>query len=69
MRSQTCPRTPDHARDRHHWSRQLRCRLARAGRILAALATGDPVDHDLSPFRLARFEGWNGRAEALTLHG
>lgn len=39
------------------------------GRILAALATGDPVDHDLAPFRLARFEGWNGRAEALTLHG
>lgn len=40
------------------------------GRILGALATDDDPGHDLSPFRLSRFNDWAGQAAApLSLHG
>lgn len=39
------------------------------GRILAALALGEAPGFDLDAFRLARFDGWNGPAAELTLHG
>ena len=40
------------------------------GRILAALATGEEPGHDLSPFRLSRFNSWaGGDCAPLSLHG
>ena len=39
------------------------------GRILADLVQGRTPDLKLAPFALARFAGWNGPAEAVTLHG
>ena len=39
------------------------------GRILAAMVRGEPQEHDLAPFRLARFSGWNQPSEPVTLHG
>lgn len=39
------------------------------GRVLAGLATGRPASFDLSPFAAARFAGWNGCSEPVTLHG
>ncbi len=39
------------------------------GRILAGLATGTNPAFDLAPFAAARFTGWNGANEPITLHG
>jgi sarcosine oxidase subunit beta len=39
------------------------------GRILACLVQGEVLEVDLSPFRRARFAGWNAVAEPPTLHG
>lgn len=39
------------------------------GRILSALALGEDPGLPLQPFNLARFDGWNGPYEGLTLHG
>jgi sarcosine oxidase subunit beta len=37
--------------------------------IMAALVQGTDIDLPLEPFRIERFEGWNGVAEPITLHG
>jgi sarcosine oxidase subunit beta len=39
------------------------------GRIMAALAQDRDPGLPLEPFRIERFDGWNGTAEAITLHG
>ena len=39
------------------------------GRIMAALVQGDDPGLPLDPFRIERFEGWNGIAKPMTLHG
>ena len=39
------------------------------GRVLAGLVTGVDAGFDLAPFRHARFVGWNGVNEGVTLHG
>ena len=39
------------------------------GRILASLVQGQTPEVDISPFRIGRFDGWNGPSAALTLHG
>jgi sarcosine oxidase subunit beta len=39
------------------------------GRIMAALVQGDDPGLPLGPFGIARFDGWNGPAEPITLHG
>lgn len=39
------------------------------GKILAGLAMGEDPGLPLQPFALARFDGWNGPYEGLTLHG
>jgi sarcosine oxidase subunit beta len=39
------------------------------GRIMAAFVQGDNIDLPLEPFRIERFDGWNGVAEPITLHG
>ena len=39
------------------------------GRIMAALVQGNDIDLPLDPFRIERFDGWNGVAEPITLHG
>ena len=39
------------------------------GRILSGMVRGEAPEFDLSPFRLARFQGWNRASEPVTLHG
>ncbi len=39
------------------------------GRIAAALVQGRDSGLPLDPFRIQRFDGWNGIAEPITLHG
>jgi sarcosine oxidase subunit beta len=39
------------------------------GRIMAALVQGEDPGLPLGPFGIARFDGWNGPAESITLHG
>lgn len=39
------------------------------GRIMAALVQGNDPGLPLDPFRIERFDGWNGIAEPITLHG
>ena len=39
------------------------------GQIAAAMVQEQPVDLPLKPFALARFDGWNAPATAMTLHG
>lgn len=39
------------------------------GKILAGLVQGDPPELDITPFRFARFEGWNAPFARVTLHG
>ena len=39
------------------------------GRIMAALVQGNDPGLQLDPFRIERFDGWNGIAEPITLHG
>lgn len=39
------------------------------GRIMAALVQGKDTGLPLDPFRIERFDGWNGVAEPITLHG
>lgn len=39
------------------------------GQIMARLVQGQPQELDISPFRLRRFDGWNGPGGALSLHG
>ena len=39
------------------------------GKILAGLVQGHAPELDITPFRLARFEGWNAPSAPLTLHG
>ena len=36
---------------------------------MAALVQGKDIDLPLEPFRIERFDGWNGVAEPITLHG
>jgi sarcosine oxidase subunit beta len=39
------------------------------GQIMAGMVRDEPSGFDLTPFRLARFDGWNAPAEPVTLHG
>lgn len=39
------------------------------GRILAALVQGQDPGLPLAPFRIERFDGWNGTPDNVTLHG
>ena len=39
------------------------------GKIMAGLVQGHAPEQDLTPFRLARFEGWNAPSAPVTLHG